>query len=341
MVSKYSIVSRYKSLQKCVAEIFENVGYCVDHWPSNEELHFEFELTRDGIRYAFALKESRTIDVSDNGVMAAANDLLKSVIYPLAGRTPILVIVGIVSPEVRKQLAQYHKNLLIVDIRNLLFMVQGNEELRNRFVSQLLFSVDEIEAEAPDLGLDIDFSAPTDNVWDKYIMRLKGWNALQEDSAEYEEFCSELLQHLFADDLTRFEKQKNTNAGLFRIDMIAKIKWGNNKEFWEVAERYFQTKYIVFEYKNYSGEITQTQVYTTVKYLYAKALRSIAILISTNGADAHADVAIRGVLREEGKLIISLSNSDLIEMLEMKKRKEYPADYLSQKLDDLLISLEK
>ena len=52
-------------------------------------------------------------------------------------------------------------------------------------------------------------------------------------------------------------------------------------------------------------------------------------------------MAIRGILREEGKLIISLSVDDLIAMLLMKKNNEDPAGYLSDKLDELLIDLEK
>lgn len=88
-------------------------------------------------------------------------------------------------------------------------------------------------------------------------------------------------------------------------------------------------------------KITQKEIYTTDKYLYLKALRSVAIIISCNGASSNADRAIKGTLRENGKLILSISNQDLIKMIDIKINKENPSDYLYSKFDDLLINLEK
>ena len=70
-------------------------------------------------------------------------------------------------------------------------------------------------------------------------------------------------------------------------------------------------------------------------------MRGIAIIISPNGMDDNGGKACRGVLRDEGKLILSLTNDDLLEMLRMKEDGEDPADFLSDKLDELLIDLEK
>lgn len=67
----------------------------------------------------------------------------------------------------------------------------------------------------------------------------------------------------------------------------------------------------------------------------------VAIIIYCKGADEHAIKAIKGTLRENGKLILSISNNDLIEMLNKKIKGEFPTDYLEDILDDLLIELEK
>lgn len=160
-------------------------------------------------------------------------------------------------------------------------------------------------------------------------------------SIEYENLCTRVLKHLYHEDLTLWEQQVKSNSELYRFDLICKIKQGNQKDFWEMAERYFRSKYIIFEFKNYSGTVTQMEVTTTARYLYTKALRSVAIIVSPNGFSEHADKAARGALREEGKLILSLTNSDLIEMLQLPDHVNGPADYLSTKLDTLLINLEK
>lgn len=113
------------------------------------------------------------------------------------------------------------------------------------------------------------------------------------------------------------------------------------KTFWGILERYFNSKYIIFEFKNYSEKITQKEVYTTEKYLYAKALRSVGIIIAANGYDENALWAAKGCLRENGKLIILLDTEDLIAMNEMEIDNEGPSGYLLNKLDDLLSELEK
>ena len=160
-------------------------------------------------------------------------------------------------------------------------------------------------------------------------------------SIQYEKLCTRVLKRLFSDDLTLWQEQAKSNDELYRFDLICKIKRDNQKDFWEMAERHFHSKYIIFEFKNYSGTVTQMEVTTTARYLYTKALRSVAIIVSPNGFSVHADKAARGALREDGKLILSLTNADLIEMLLDQDKGNDPSEYLNKKLDTLLINLEK
>ena len=82
-------------------------------------------------------------------------------------------------------------------------------------------------------------------------------------------------------------------------------------------------------------------MYTTEKYLYEKALRKVAIIVSRKGADINAKKAARGSLRESGKLIICLSDENINKLINMKNNKEDPGDYLEGLLDDMLMDLEK
>ena len=70
-------------------------------------------------------------------------------------------------------------------------------------------------------------------------------------------------------------------------------------------------------------------------------MRSVGIMIAANGYDDNARWAAKGCLRENGKLILLLETKDLIEMNRLKDRQEDPADYLQDKLDELLLELEK
>lgn len=128
---------------------------------------------------------------------------------------------------------------------------------------------------------------------------------------------------------------------MYRFDLLCRIKDGNQKTFWSILERYFNSKYVIFEFKNYNEPITQKEIYTTERYLYAKALRSVAIIVSANGYEENAYWATKGSLRENGKLIMLFDSGDLIAMNKMKMEQEDPANYLLDKLDNLLLDLEK
>ena len=116
----------------------------------------------------------------------------------------------------------------------------------------------------------------------------------------------------------------------------------NQKNFLVNPWKVFQfLKYIIFEFKNYSKPITQKEIYTTERYLYSTALRGVAIVIAANGYEENAYWAAKGSLRENGKLIMLFDTEDLIAMNKMKMEQEDPANYLLNKLDDLLLELEK
>lgn len=149
------------------------------------------------------------------------------------------------------------------------------------------------------------------------------------------------MKNAFSDDLALWREQQKSNKDLYRFDLLCRIKDGNQKTFWSVLERYFNSKYVIFEFKNYSEKTTQKEIYTTERYLYAKALRSVAIIVSANGYEENAYWAAKGSLRENGKLIMLFDTKDLIAMNKMKIEQEDPANYLLEILDDLLLNLEK
>jgi hypothetical protein len=89
------------------------------------------------------------------------------------------------------------------------------------------------------------------------------------------------------------------------------------------------------------GQIKQGQVLTTEKYLFARGLRRAAIILSRKGADRGAIAMMQGAMREQGKLMLVLSDDDVCEMLHMKERGEDPSDYLFGLADDFLLSLPR
>ncbi|HAV3538146.1 hypothetical protein OHV66_12025 [Acinetobacter baumannii] len=102
-----------------------------------------------------------------------------------------------------------------------------------------------------------------------------------------------------------------------------------------------KSRYVVFEFKKYTDKIKQREIITTECYLYPMALRNCAFIISRKGVSSSAQTVIDGAMREYGKLIISLSEEDLIKLLEGKDKGEDPNVYLFDKIDRFLMGLNR
>lgn len=337
------MIDYYRNVEQIIAEIFMSAGFSVQTEQSwGAGYRFDLVATKGSNQLAIEVKASKRKQIPAQIVYDAIPRLLVEIDSRRENFTPVIVVANMVPDILQSRIKEkYGGRVIIIDIQQLLFVVRDNETLRERLVSVLEYSVDDIVPLEPPINLNRMSLQLFSSDYDLLIQKLKDWKPKKANSAEYEVLCCDVLKKIFADDLALWKYQQKSDAGLFRFDLICKIKNGNTREFWDMSERYFNSKYVVFEFKNYRAKVTQKEIFTTVKYLYMKALRGVAILVSVNGTDSHADKAIRGILREEGKLIIALSNEDLIKMLELKRDKLEPSDYLSDKLDELLIDLEK
>lgn len=165
----------------------------------------------------------------------------------------------------------------------------------------------------------------------------------REDATKFEDKCIEILKYLFDNntDLTLWEKQPTTDDGLHRFDLLCRIISSYQNNFWTELANDFHTRYVLFEFKNYTDPIKQGQIYTTEKYLFLTALRSASFIIARNGADDNAVKAAKGALKEAGKLIVILTAKDICEMLELKDKGDEPSTILRNRIDEMLITLTR
>ena len=270
------------------------------------------------------------------------NFLRNILVHEILPENIIFIIGGLINDDEKKLVEELNQQINIIDISNILYMVEKNEGLKSKLLEILPFSTEKITIVEPTIKLKSKNSRAGLGDADKLINELKEIKQGVEGAKTFEKICTNIVKYLFKDNLINFETQKSSNGNLYKFDLICKIKQENTSEIWQIIEKYFKTKYIVFEYKNYSAPITQKEVYTTEKYLYDKALRKVAIIIAKNGTDKNSMKAINGILRENGKLILVLTVNDLINMLNDKKNNlNSPSDYLSNILDKMMMNLEK
>ncbi len=256
--------------------------------------------------------------------------------------TPVLVAFNIVHDHVKRQCHEQF-GVTVWDVSNLLWQFRHLPELHSELIASLSYSVDDLlpTPPFPDVLAALPEPPPPEKK-PTFADLLQAIVPGLEQAAAYEPLCTEMLKYILGDSLTLWRTQERSNDGLYRFDLCCKIKTGTEQDFFDTVKHYFNTKYIVFEFKNYTEPITQKEIYTTEKYLYEKALRKVAIIIARRGADEHAVWAAKGALRENGKLILCLNDGDLLQMARMKEDGEQdPADYLSDMLDTLLVQLEK
>lgn len=269
----------------------------------------------------------------------------------IGGRRVILAVANLVSDEV-KNACKYEYDIFIWDVRNLLWLFEEFPAIKNEFVALLNYTIDAIAPKKPEFYIfegteekpehPVFEGAEEKSESEELKEKLRKIKPGKEQWRQYEEFCKTMLVYVLGDYLALWQSQENTDNGLYRFDLCCKIKDRVNQDFFNTIRQYFNTKYIVFEFKNNSEKITQKEIYTTEKYLYEKALRKVAIIISRKGADENALAAARGSFRESGKLILCLSDKEVIALINMKEKNEQPTGlFFEAMLDDLLIHLEK
>ena len=162
----------------------------------------------------------------------------------------------------------------------------------------------------------------------------------KDDAANFERLCEQALRLMFGTEFFGWVRQNEIDEGFHRTDLIARLVPTRNP-FWSTLAADFRTRYVIFEFKNYSDPISQDQIYTTEKYLFTAALRSTALIVARNGVSESAQKACRGSLREQGKLILWISLEDLCEMLTKQDSGGDPTDTLYVKLDELLMTIAR
>jgi len=335
---------RAVEFEQLIKMLFESLGYSVEV-SRPHDAGYDMLATSSTSKLAIEVKYSKQKHMPTNIANNAAINLNRILKTSKNEIQPILVLSGWLSHGSLKSGVKDLLGIKVLDIRNILYLVNDFPELHEKLLNILEFSTNDIVLEEPGVALP-NAGSKVDTCGTSNAEKLKNevinWNSTVHASGKYEQLCIRVLKELFSDDLMLWKEQCNSNSSLYRFDLACKIKDNIKDGLWYFFQNFFNTKYIIFEFKNYSKQITQKEIYTTEKYLYLKALRGVAIIVSCKGEDSNAQKAIRGILREDGKIILSINNNDLIEMLEAKSNNSTtPSDYLFSKVDEMLIDLEK
>lgn len=293
--------------------------------------------------------------------ISVANELLKTIVMKKNKQmffqdNIILLIVLSNIPSFQKDEIYKRYRIIVWDIENLVFYSKNNPGLLKQLSQITYFPIEQIEGRpSVEAGMArLLFSAEDkplkeareeNNKATILIRKLSNCTAGRENSREYEKICEEIIRHLFeANYFNRLTSQHKTNDEHFRMDLIGSLKINQINDqsmhpLWQMIVQHYNSHFVVFEFKNYAEKIDQNLIYITEKYLFDAALRNVAFIISRKGFSTAAKFAAEGCLKEHGKLILDITQGDLIKML--KSPTDNPADYILTILEEFLMGISK
>lgn len=295
----------------------------------------------------FEVKYTRNTMYPTSGLKISAERLVKSA-RSMSVEKAVLIVASNIKPEIHK-IIEDEFNIKIINIDGLLSLASVDLELLGKLVKLC-------EIDLSERKLDGGFSnffhpsiiklssinkdpLESDIQGSKLKDRLESIPCGREGCYEYEETVSEILQYLFDGDLKGWHQQRRTTDDLHRYDLICRVV--DKSTVWKFISSSLDSRYILFEFKNYQEKLTQAQVYSTEKYLFEKAKRKVCFLVSRKGPSDNALIACQGAMREHGKLILNLDDKMIGLLIDSKMSGDDPNEILFDKVDDFLMRLSR
>lgn len=345
MLGTDSYAQSSKLFTELLRELFASLGFTIDKDFYDRP---DFSMQREKL-HLVEVKYYRTARAQMTLLCLAAATVVE-IAESRGTARPLLVVSCFIDSE-QRQFLKAADDLDVLDGNDLLYLVSSFPELQERLLALLEIAPDRISEVITQDAIIFKKQDDLGHARRKYTPRtrpLKGKRLAKrlneipvgKDGWQlYEKHCIEMLRFLFDGSLESWRTQQSSSDGMNRVDCVCRVL--RTTEFWTLLYESLQSRYVVFEFKNYADSIQQGQILTTEKYLLEKALRKTAIILSRKGASKGAVQMAQGAMRDSGKLIITLSDNEIVEMLLMKDGGGDPSDYMFGLVDEFLLTLPR
>lgn len=349
-IVEFNYNQEYLFLEMFAVPMLRHIGYTEiqtdkEFLVNDKVIRPDIVALKDGLTNFIEIKTYRGM-FNDREIVRRAIDQIKKYKIILEHEYPNsqfgVILICDVEESAKCEIAKEY-GIFVWDIKNLLYICSENSELTSILEQITSYPVNGIKPEKPiEANIPVKSKAPieTDNKYEtELIERLKTCKPGKTKKAdkEYEKICAQIIDYLFKNEFSQFYEQHSTKDDMFRMDIICGLK--GTVAFWKFLIRYYNTRFVVFECKNYSHKIEQNLIYVTDKYLFNPVLRNVAFIISRKGFSDNAQKAALGILKEQGKLILDLTDLDLEIMIKGKSEGKEPSDFLLDKVEKLLMSV--
>jgi hypothetical protein len=136
------------------------------------------------------------------------------------------------------------------------------------------------------------------------------------------------------------EKEVSNLSQTRRRDAILPNRVLNPEEPWGFFRKELDAKYILFEYKNFKTAKLGKEEVSQVRNYLTEPMGKFAIIVCTKEPEIDAKIERNIIYGNDRIVILFLTTEDLIEMLEMKRKKDDPAEFLIEKYDEFVYQYE-
>ena len=155
--------------------------------------------------------------------------------------------------------------------------------------------------------------------------------------SKYQSLVVDIMEFLLCPPLEAPEVELADSDKRNRRDII--FENASNDGFWLRVRDIYQGHYIVVDAKNYTKPLSKRPILDISHYLKPYGCRMFAIITSRQGYGAAGKHAAKEQWIGSKKLIVSLSDTDLIKMLDMKKEGAPSEDVIKDYISDFRMSL--
>lgn len=338
-------VPTWQLFENLVRRILEANNFRIQRNSIRGDRGFDLLAELQNEQWAIEIKYYRTARAQPSLIDAAALRVASNGVAALAHKG-MLIVSCILTAELREAFEKKF-SITFVDQLDLRAWCKAYPELAGELDALLEVSPSEplvtrVTRDDPTLNsrdLKAPLSESRDTKGTELCRELRNIGKGKVSWAKYEKVCEKILKYLFPNDLHGWHSQKRTDDGLNRYDFVCRVR--PTTEFWRFVIDHLDSRYVLFEFKNYSGKIKQGQILTTEKYLLERGLRRVAIIMTRVGADTDAMKMTQGAMREHGKMMLIVNDDRICEMLHMKERGEDPTDCLFEIADNFLLTLPR
>lgn len=159
----------------------------------------------------------------------------------------------------------------------------------------------------------------------------RGW-------AAYENFIEDLLNFLFVPPLNPAIPQRPDGQHANRRDYILP-NYSLDGGFWQFMRSHYEAHFVVAEAKNLTDPVRKEEILQVANYLNQRGTGLFAMILARNGMNDTAKWTRREQWVQHGKMIISLDDDDVRQMITTKLVGNDPAEMIRQKVEDFRLAI--